>query len=171
VIVMKSIALAAGALLALAFGTSGALAQETPRPVASITVQADVTAIANAEAAEFWRGIATDLEDALVRELAGTMSPEGLALLVVIDELALEQAFAAGMAGDARLVGRAQLVDQADGDRIEATYEIAASAQEMEALFPEGVEVETISRTSAEFYQVVIDAFARGVADTVLGRI
>jgi hypothetical protein len=167
---MRQIVLAAGAALALAFGSSGAAAQEAPRPVSSIDVQADVTAIANAEAAEYWRDVASDLEDALVRHLAGTMDPAGLALLVAVDELALEQAFVAGFAGDARLVGRAQLVDREARDRVEATYEIAATVSEMDVELPEGVEVERVLHTSAEFYEAVVDAFARGVADTVLGR-
>jgi hypothetical protein len=168
---MRMIVLAASAVLALAFGTSGAAAQDAARPVSSITVQANVSAIASPEAAAFWRAIETDLEDALVRELAGTMSPDGLALLVAVDELALEQAYAAGFAGDARLVGRAQLVDRQARDRVEASYEIEASVSELDVELPEGVEVERVVHTSTEFYQAVVDAFARGVADTVLGRL
>jgi hypothetical protein len=165
---MRLRATMAGAAVALALAASPALADEPPYSVSSITVQADVTAIGSPAAAEFWRDLPTDLEDALARELVGSLDPEGLALLVAVDELALTEAFELGFAGDARLAGRVQLVDPEDR-RVEQTYEVSASAREAELMLPPDVEVETISRTSGQFYDAVVGAFARGVAETVRG--
>ncbi len=165
---MRLRATMAGAAVALALVGSAATADEPPYSVSSITVQANVTAIGSEAAAEFWRDLPTDLEDALARELVGSLDPEGLALLVAVDELALTEAFELGFADDARLAGRVQLVDPADR-RVERTYEVSASAREAELMLPPDVEVETVSRTSAEFYDAVVGAFARGVAETVRG--
>jgi hypothetical protein len=157
-----------GAAVALALAGGAVVADEPPYSVSSVTVQANVTAIASEAAADFWRDLPTDLEDALARELVGSLDPEGLALLVAVDEIALTEAFELGFSGDARLAGRVQLVDPAD-ERVERTYEVSATAREAEMLLPPDVEVETISRTSGEFYDAVVGAFARGVADTVRG--
>jgi hypothetical protein len=168
VCVMGLRALMTGAAMALAMTTSTAFAEGPPYSVSSITVQANVTAIASEAAADFWRDLPTDLEDALARELVGSLDPEGLALLVAVDELALAEAFELGFSDDARLAGRVQLVDPSD-DSVERTYEVSAAAREAELLLPPDVEVATISRTSGEFYEAVVGAFARGVADTVRG--
>jgi hypothetical protein len=168
---MRLVGSTAGAVLALALAgavpAERAAAQEGPVTVSAIHVEADVTAIGTDGAAAFWRDLPTDLEDALARELVGMLDAEGLALLVAVDELALTEAYESEFSdGDGRLAGRVQLVEPGSNE-VRATYDVAATSRQAEAMFPADVDVVTIDRTSAQFYDAVVGAFARGVAETV----
>jgi hypothetical protein len=165
-------ALVSGAALALALTVSAGAAQDGPRPITNIEVAADLTSIGNREAAEFWRNMPGDLQEALVQELFDVIGPGGFTMVVAVDELSLAQAFDAGMTGDgARLVGEVQLIDPAaeEGTPPAAIYGVSASAREAEAMLPPGTDVTVISRTSREFYEAAVEAFARGVAQAVRG--
>jgi hypothetical protein len=162
---MKLIA-ATGAALAIALVS--AQAQEAPVTVSAIHVVADVTTIASPSAADYWRDLPADLEDALAREFVGSLDSEGQALLVAVDTLSLKEAYDLGFGDDARLVGRVQLVEPGS-EEVTATWDIAASARQAESFFPADVDVVTIDRTSREFYDAVVGAFARGVVETVRG--
>jgi hypothetical protein len=161
---MTRYALLAGAALALA-----ACAQPEPQPafsVSDVQVEADVTAISSRQAAAFWGGLETDLATAIAGEFVGQTDPEGLRVQVDVDEIALANLLSAPLGADeARLSGQVTLVNPLN-EVVERTFLVSASANEAVTFLPVGTNVAAISPTSAEFYQAVVRAFARGVAET-----
>jgi hypothetical protein len=160
--------LLAAPALALALAASPADAEDAPAPaISSVVIEADIAAIGSREAVSYWQNLPRDLEAAILRELFDLIGADGATLRVAIDHIALAEAFETEFEGpNARLAGQVQLLD-AEGEPLTGAWEVAASAGEAEALLPPDVEVEVISRTDAEFYEAVVNAFARGVAQVV----
>ncbi len=162
---MKPLALLAGAALVL-----GACAASEPQPVtvAAINVEADLTSIGNRDAVAYWQNLDSDLETAIAAEFVGRIDPAGVTVNVDVDELSLANALNAGLADeDARLSGQVEVVN-ADGTRA-GTYNVSATTREAALHLPPGANVTTVPASSAEFYQAVVTAFARGTADVVTG--
>lgn len=160
---MRPHALLAGAALFLA-----ACAGQPPEPVtvSEVNVTADLSAIGNRNAVGYWQSLDSDLEAALAAEFVGRIDPGGRIVNVDIDELSLQDAFTRGMmTEDARLSGQVEVVTT-EGT---STYNVSASTRDAVTYLPPGTDVTTIPPTSAEFYQAVVRAFARGTAEVVLG--
>lgn len=168
---MKLYALLAGAAIALAAcGGGDEEATVAALPVVSdVTVSSDLSAVGSREAATYWGNLEGDLESAIAREFLGQTGPDGVRLLVDIDELSIASFFdpAAG-ASDAQLTGTVTLLDSETGEAA-ALYTVSASAEQAmtRIVTDPGTRVQTIPATSAEFYSAVIEAFAAGVADVV----
>jgi hypothetical protein len=156
--------LAGAAALALAVAASAGAQTAT---VSDIQVEADLTAVANPQAAEYWGTLDGDLSTALAAEFVDLISPDGLVLIVDLDEISLAS-FLEAQAGadDARLTGDVCLYNPRT-EEVERMFAISASANEVAPFLPAGADVITISPSSAEFYDAVVKAFARGISDTV----
>ena len=88
-------------------------------------------------------------------------------LIVDLDEISLAS-FLDAQAGadDARLTADVGLYDMRT-EEIERQFNISASTNEAATFLPAGADVVTISPTSAELYDAVVKAFARGVSETL----
>lgn len=165
---MKSIALLAGSALLLAACATTPEAPTPPSTVSAITVNTDLQSIGNAESVSYWQGLDDDLEAALASAYLGRIDPAGAVISVDVDELSLANAFSSQFQGEnSRLSGQVVVTDPVSGESI-GVYDVTATAREAETLLT-GAGVTTISPTSAEFYEAVVEAFARGVVQAVSG--
>jgi hypothetical protein len=161
---MRPLGLLAGAALLL-----GACAQQPePLTISEITVDADLSALGSAEAVSYWQNLSSDLETALAAEFAGSFGPAGTGktITVDVDELTLATSFTpTARIEDARLAGRVTM-ENPDGTTA-AAYDVAATSSDAAAFLASGSNVTTVSPASAEYYQAIVRAFARGTAETL----
>ncbi len=156
--------LAGAAALGLALAAS---AQAQPASISDIQVEADLTAVANSTAAQYWGTLDADLSTALASELVDMISPDGLVLIVDLDEISLASLLEAQAgADDARMTGDVGLYDPRT-EEVERQFTISASTNEAATFLPPGADVITISPSSGEFYAAVVQAFARGISQTL----
>jgi len=153
---------------AAALGFAAAASAQTAIPMVSdIQVEADLTAVANPQAAAYWGTLDADLSAALAAEVVDLISPDGLVLIVDLDEISLASLLEAQAgADDARLTGDVGLYNP-QTEEVERMFTISATTNEAAPYLPAGVDVVTVSPSSAEFYAAVVKAFARGVSETV----
>jgi hypothetical protein len=162
---MRRLGLIAGAALVLAACGGG---QQEQLRIADVAVEADLSAVGSREAVGYWGNLAPDLEAAIASQFLGRIDPEGYDILVNIDELSLASPFApAATAETARLSGQVELISPA-GTR-EAVYNVTATATDVVDFLPAGTDIVTVRPTSAEYYQAIVQAFARGTMLTLDG--
>ncbi len=146
---------------------AAAAAQAQTTTISDIQVEADLTAVTSSTAAAYWGTLDADLSAALAAELVDVIAPDGMLLIVDLDEISLASLLEAQAgADDARLTADIGLYDLRTED-VERQFTISASMNEVAPYLPAGVDVVTVSPTSAEFYGAVVKAFARGVSDTI----
>ncbi len=157
---MRIVGLLAGAGLLLA-----ACATTAPQPlkIADVTVSADLPAVGSREAVAYWKNLSSDLETAIAGQFVGYLDPTGKHIQVDVDELSLNSPFAAGAAQTARLSGLVTLVNP-DGTK-SAAYNVTASAQDVQNILP--ANSKSVAPTSGAYYQAIVEAFARGTANTL----
>jgi hypothetical protein len=156
----------AGAVIALAACAGGEEAA-APLTVSDVAVSSDLSAVTSRDAARYWGNMESDLESAIAAEFVGQTGPGGVNIEVDIDEISLANFFQSQAGADnARLTGSVAVID-AQNEQQRGFYTVSASANEVATFLPPDSDVVTVSRTSAEFYSAVVQAFARGVADAV----
>ncbi|MBB5221988.1 hypothetical protein HNP73_001924 [Amaricoccus macauensis] len=152
---------AGAAILALAACSTG---QKEPLRIADVSVTADLPALGSRQAVAYWKNVGTDLETAIADQFVGYLDPAGKRIDVNVDELSLASPFATGATAEtARLSGLVTLLN-ADGTK-SAAYNVTASAQDVQNALPEGSK--SVAPTSGAYYQAIIEAFARGAANTL----
>ncbi len=157
---MKSLGMIAGLALLAACSTT----QPEPLTIATINVSTDLSAMQSRAAVNYWKNLSPDLQSALAREFAGEIAPDGKTISVDVDELSLTSAYAPGATfKDARLSGRVDLLNP--NQTLAASYDVTASSSDVVNYLPEGTT--TISPTSTAYYAAVVEAFARGTAETL----
>ena len=162
---MKSLGALAGAALLLA---ACANSQPEPLRISDVSVQTDLAAVGSREAVGYWKGLSADLETAIANQFAGSIDPNGPSIRVDVDELSLSSPFTSGAtAQTAVLTGRVDLVSPAETTI--STYNVTAHAQDAVEFLPVGTNIVLLPPTSAEYYQAIVQAFARGVAITLRG--
>lgn len=162
---MKSFGLLAGAALLVAACASS---QPEPLRISDVSVQTDLSAVGSREAVGYWRNLNADLETAIAAQFAGRIDETGPSIRVDVDELSLNSPFASGATAEtAVLTGRVDLVSPAETTI--SSYNVTARAQDVQDFLPSGANVVSVPPTSAEYYQAVVQAFARGVAITLDG--
>ena len=160
---MRTLGLLAGAALALA---ACAGAQEEPLLISEIQVETDLTAVGSREAVAYWQGLSPDLETALAGQFAGRIDPSGNVITVDVDEISLNSPFASGATAEtAVLSGRVEMLNPAGTS--EGAWDVTATAQDVVDFLPVGTDVVTVRPTTPEYYQAVVQAFARGAALSV----
>jgi hypothetical protein len=170
----RSVTMLGAALLMGSTALTGALAETEvdPAAVSEIVVSADVQSIADPAAVAFWQSVEADLATALAAELYGRIAEDGALLTVDVDEISLVESFAAPIGSErSRLTGQVVLSDPESGETLE---EFAVSASASEGVAPvapgtaaDGTQVIVLQPASAEFYDTAVEAFARGVAETL----
>ncbi len=171
---MKLHGLLAGAVMALAAcgGGEDEVAVVGLPIVSDVTVSSDLSAVGSRDAAAYWGNLEGDLESAIAAEFIGQTGPDGVRLLVDIDELSVASFFESSAgASDARLSGTVTLLNSATGEPT-GLYTVSASAEQAMTRMDTDPDtrVQTIPATTTEFYSAVIEAFAAGVADVVNTR-
>lgn len=158
-------------ILATGFGmlmASTALADDLPS-VAEITSTTDLTAIENAEAAAYWSDIDADIESAIAARLVDRLGEEGLSIAVKIDEVKLSSAFEQPLDPDLAVLRGDVRVNDLENERFVRDLEVTVTVRQIIPLLPEGTAITVLPADSPEFYEVLIDAFATGVADNIDG--
>lgn len=132
--------------------------------IQEIDVTADLTAIQNQQAAEFWGTIETDLEAAIASRVQERLAEDGARILVDIREVELANAFERAInLADAVLVGQVNIVDDTDNTNFDA-YELSVSLENARIVVPEGTTV-VFSTDDPSSYRALIDTFAEGVVE------
>lgn len=165
---MRMLGLFAGAALVLAACSGG----ETPGPltISEVTVQADLPAVGSRQAVTYWQNLSDDLETAIAAQFVGRIDPAGKRIDVDVDEISLGSGFAAGATAEtARLSGRVTLINPDGTDA--AAYDVTATSQDLVSYLPPGTNLVSVPPTSAEYYNAIVQAFARGTAQTLSATI
>ncbi len=158
--------IAATALLLAACSTTPEI-PPPPTTISEISVSTDLQAIGNADSVSYWQTLERDLEAALATEFIDSLDAGGAIVSVDVDEISLANAYSSQFQGEnSRLAGRVRVTDRLTGDSF-GTYDVTATAREAATLISTGSGTTTISPDSDEFYRAVVQAFARGVAQTV----
>ena len=160
---MKKLGLLAGAALILAACSGG---EPEPLTISGVSVETDLPAVGSRQAVAYWQSLNDDLETAIAAQFVGRTDPMGKQINVDVDEISLNSAFMAGATAEtARLSGRVTLVNLDGTDA--AAYDVTATSQDVVSYLPPGSDIVTIRPTSAEYYQAIVQAFARGTAQTL----
>ena len=164
---MKAFGLIAGSALLLAACAGQQETTTPPGTISTINVTTDLQSIGNAESVRYWQSLDQDLEAALATEFLGSIDPQGALLTVDVDEIALANAYSAGFGGeDSRLAGQVALADPVT-ERITQVYTVSATSREAASMLSGADGVVTVSPDSDAFYEALVQAFARGVAQAV----
>ena len=143
--------------------STAAFAQESDR-IKEITVEMDLTAIVNPEAAKRFGTLATDLQGAIAARLADRIGEEGRKLSVDISEAELSNAFTGPMGiAESKLVGLVHVTDENDATHFN-TYTLTVTIDQARAFFPPETDEATLTASSDAYYVSLISAFAEAVA-------
>ncbi|MFN3970974.1 MAG: hypothetical protein ACK4GO_10480 [Gemmobacter sp.] len=131
--------------------------------VRDIEVSMDLTAVSNAAAAARFANVATDLQGAIARRMAGQIDESGKRISVDISEIELSNSYSetAGMA-DTRLVGRIVIKDSAGSTNLE-TYELTIDVDQSAFYIPQTMDRAQLMASSDLYYASMINAFADNV--------
>jgi hypothetical protein len=160
---MRTLGLLAGAALALA---ACAGAREEPLTISEIQVETDLSAVGSRQTVAYWQDLSGDLETAIANQFVGRIDPAGNVITVDVDEISLNSPFASGATAEtAVLSGRVEMLNPAGTS--EGAWDVTATAQDVVDFLPAGSNVVTVRPTTPEYYQAVVQAFARGAALSV----
>lgn len=160
---MKTLVLLAASAIALA-----ACAGKTPEPltISGVSVEADLPAVGSREAISYWQNLGDDLQTAIAEQYVGRTAETGKHIDVDIDEISLNSPFMSGATAEtAKLSGRVTLTNP--DTTTAAAYDVTASAQDVATYLPPGSTLVSVKPTSAEYYRAVVQAFAKGTAQTL----
>lgn len=157
---LKTTALAA--LLSLPIA---ATADETA--VSDISVEADLSSIQNATAANVWANLPADLKSTLAVQLADQIAPEGedgAEIMIDITSVELASSFenVADLA-DSRIEG--DVIIERPGDQYDESYSLTVNAEQAAVLLPADADIMLLAPGSMEFYNAMVGAFANNIAE------
>lgn len=135
--------------------------------VKEVVVTADLTAVQNAKAGEYWAGLADDLKNAIVAKLADQIKDDGVKVTVEINsvELANSLQSAAGTA-ESKLVGAVKITHDTDNSKFK-TYDLTVTYEQAGPFFLPGTDLTKITTDSKEYYDGMIAAFADNVVNSL----
>jgi hypothetical protein len=136
------------------------VAYAAPHPVKDVKVEADLSALKNAEAAKYWTNLPGDLQNAIVTRLAGNLDSENgsVAIRVTVDTVTLATAWPSP-AADSVLSGHVVETDDkgGGGGRV---YDLKITMDQAKVFLPQSMAVATVATDSKEYYDSVVQAFA-----------
>ncbi|PZR00168.1 MAG: hypothetical protein DI533_06085 [Cereibacter sphaeroides] len=146
-----------------AFGLASvpALAATT---VKEVDVTADISAMANQQAAAYWARVADDLENAIVARVTDRVDKEkGAKVSVDIDELSLANSFeAAANIEESSLAGQVSVTSDNGANKV-GVYDMKVSFDQAFSMMPTGTDRTAVLFDSPEYYAAMINAFADAV--------
>ncbi|NIZ12098.1 hypothetical protein [Phaeobacter sp. HF9A] len=134
--------------------------------VASVEVEADLSAVETYEAAKVWAGLDTDLETEIAKLLVSDIAPEGedgAEVKIDIDEIALANNFETDLGiGEWALSGDVD-INTPDPSKAQH-YTLTVTSDQTDIYYPEGVDPAKVTPDNEFFYHAMVAAFANNVA-------
>lgn len=156
-------ALAIGTML-MATPPLAALAQDRTM-VREVEVKADLSAIENPRAAQYWSDIADDLNNAILTRVSDRIADDGVDIHVDLSSVELANTFEnLTNLADSRMVGKVHITSQTDNSAFKS-YELAVSFDQALPYLPPGTNVTVITIENRDYYSAMINAFAQAVVD------
>lgn len=153
----------AAALAALAASSAMAAVEK----VSGVEVTADLSAVQNEKAAAYWANLTDDLTNAIAARLVDRIDPEGPAITVDIEEVALANAFERAFnLADAALTGEVQI----KGPQTNATdqrYQLKVSLEGVTPVAADGTAIVFSSMDTPVTYETLINTFADAVVNSL----
>ncbi|MDQ2095189.1 hypothetical protein [Rhodalgimonas zhirmunskyi] len=147
------------------------MAQAEIVPVKEVDVEVDMTAVQDAPAAGKWAELSSDLEAAILERLAGQITDDQKAAVVMvdIDEVSLASNFAAALGKDSHLTGVVEINDVTSVAKSEerdtnlAFYKLDVTAMSIGEYLPEGFDLASAPDDDV-YYNAMVQAFADNIA-------
>lgn len=136
--------------------------------VKEVVVNADMTAVQNAQAGAHWATLTDDLQNAIVSRIAPLIAEDGVKVSVDIDSVELANSFqsAVGIA-DSKLNGVVHISSETDNSKFE-TYDLTVTFAQAGPFFLPGTDLNKITTDSKEYYDGMITAFADHIANKLM---
>ncbi len=133
--------------------------------VSSVDVSIDLPAVTNKAAALRYTHISDDLKNAIMSRLVDRLADEGMKVGVDISEVELSNSFSETIgSADTHLQGIVSITDVKDNSNFKS-YTLTVDVNLAKTYFPATVDMTTLSASSDEYYQAMIQAFAQSVVD------
>lgn len=139
--------------------------------VKDVQVSADVGSIKNAQAAQYFANLKSDLHAAIAARLADhattSQSEKGVTVSVDINEVELANTFQdITNLANTKLEGNVNVFSE-DNTALKS-FGLAVNVQQAAAFFPAGTDLHTLTLDTPVYYQAMVNAFADAVAKRVL---
>lgn len=144
---------------------SGAAFAQDTLTVKSVVVEADLQAIENQQAASYWAALSEDLTKAIAERVANQLGEDGTDIKIDISEVELSNGFQEAMGlANTKLVGQVRMDNKATPSRF-SIFELTVDVKQA---MPEGTDPVSITADTRDFYNAMIQAFAKGVVDRLV---
>ena len=131
--------------------------------VSAIEVSIDLDAVTNKTAARRFATIADDLKNALSTQLVDRIATEGATITVDLSELELSNSYTELVgSADTRLVGDVKITDDSQSSNAKV-FTLTIDVNQAKSALATDIDLTKLSASSAEYYQALIDAFAKSV--------
>lgn len=146
----------------MVLAAGAALASDTR--VKDVDVEFDLTAVENAEAAQFWADLEKDLETAIITLVADRLAETGSEISIDIDEFSMSNSFEAALGSDSVLAGGVAIRNEADSTK-NGFFDFKVTVAEAGRLENDGTRVSLLSVPVDEAYTALVNAYAAGVVE------
>ncbi len=133
-----------------------------PVTVNQIEVTTDLDAVQNAEAAAVWANIDTDLAAAIIARLGDRIDAEGADVVIDIDEISLATSFEQAIGTEEAYLKGDVLLRMPGPDNNE-NYTLTVTSIQAQAYFPDGTQIDDLTKGSDVYYRAMLDAFAENI--------
>ncbi len=131
----------------------------------NVTVTADLTAIENDAAADYWSNVSSDLENAIAERLVGPIAASSPMIAVDLREGAMASSFDAALdQPDAVLVGQVNVSDPQNHQSVDG-FVLRVSLGSTPKVSANSITIALGSRDPHDAYHSLISAFADGVVE------
>ena len=132
--------------------------------VKEVTVEADLTAVQNANAGAHWATLTDDLQNAIVSRVADLIAEDGVKVSVAIDSVELANSLQSALGtADSKLMGKVNISHDTDNSKFD-NYDLTVTFADAGPFFLPGTDLTAITTDSKEYYDAMIAAFADYVA-------
>ncbi len=133
--------------------------------VSAVDVTIDLPAVTNKAAAARYSNISGDLKNAIMALLVDRLADDGMKVGVDISEVELSNSFTETVgSADTRLEGIVSITDVKDNSNFKS-YTLTVDVNQAKTFFPATMDMATLTASSDEYYQAMIQAFAKAIVD------
>ena len=133
--------------------------------VKEVDVSVDLAAVNNAQAAQYWANIETDLENAIAARVSDRISEDGVKVSVKVSEVELANTFQnITNLADTKLAARVNVTSDNGADNVRS-YDLEVTVGQAAVFFPEGTDLSALTLDTPVYYQAMINAFANAVVE------